>query len=458
MIHPPALRQRCAYHKEHERQYIIKRMVTVIQIDTPDREGAIIRVIGAGGGGGNAVNSMISRGLVGVDFIAANTDSQALVNNKAAVKIQLGKQLTRGLGAGAKSEVGLAAAEESLDEIKEALQGSDMVFVTAGMGGGTGTGSAPVIAKAARELGALVVAIVTKPFRFEAPKRMRVAEEGIKELRKNVDALIVIPNEKLLSVIEKNTPLLESFNLVNDVLYHATRGMADIISGHGLINVDFADACTVMRNTGDAVMGTGIARGENRAFEAAKKAISSPLLENTAIEGAQGVLVNITATSAITMTEVQDAVAIIEKAAGNDTNLIFGVVIDESKGEEMHVTVVATGFKRSEDGTMTPRVEQAQPADVTTVVTVEEEPVARPRPIRPAFEARPAAAAGQPIARPAADASKSPRGVDELQQYDTPTYLRKTPTQVAPPQPAPQQQQQQQQKSSRPTFLRKIMD
>ena len=318
----------------------------VVDTDTINY-GARIRVIGVGGGGGNAINSMIQRGLQGVDFIAANTDAQALSKNGASIKIHVGRESTRGLGAGGRPEIGKAAAEENADEIREHLSGSDMVFVTAGMGGGTGTGGAPVVARIGRELGALVVGIVTNPFNFEAKKRSTVAEQGIAELRQYVDALIVIPNEKLLSIIDKNTSFIEAFQKVDDVLYNATRGISDIISGNGYINVDFADVRSIMKDMGDALMGIGIASGEHRATEAAQNALNSPLLEGVSIHGAQGLLVNISGGSSMTMHEISEAVSIIEESAGNEVNLIQGIVYDEALEDKIMITVVATGFKRT---------------------------------------------------------------------------------------------------------------
>ena len=318
----------------------------VVDTDT-NNYGARIRVIGVGGGGGNAINSMIQRGLQGVDFIAANTDAQALSKNGASIKIHVGRESTRGLGAGGRPEIGKAAAEENADEIREQLLGSDMVFVTAGMGGGTGTGGAPVVARIGRELGALVVGIVTNPFNFEAKKRSAVAEQGIAELRQYVDALIVIPNEKLLSIIDKNTSFIEAFQKVDDVLYNATRGISDIISGNGYINVDFADVRSIMKDMGDALMGIGIASGEHRATEAAQNALNSPLLEGVSIHGAQGLLVNISGGSSMTMHEISEAISIIEESAGNEVNLIQGIVYDEALEDKIMITVVATGFKRS---------------------------------------------------------------------------------------------------------------
>lgn len=319
-----------------------------IELDFGTSTGAKIRVVGVGGGGGNAINSMIKRGLSGVDFMAANTDSQALQANLAGIKVQIGKELTRGLGAGADPTIGQLAVEESIEEVREALKDSDMVFVTAGMGGGTGTGGAPVIARIGRELDALVVGIVTKPFTWEARKRAQSAEHGINELRRHVDALIVIPNQKLMGIIDKNTTFVQAFQKVDDVLYNATKGIADIISGNGYVNVDFADVRTIMKNKGDALMGIGIARGENRAIEAASCAINSPLLEGVSIHGAEGILINITASSDISMAEVGEAVQTIEQAAGEQANLIFGVVFNEELSDQMMVTVVATGYKQAQ--------------------------------------------------------------------------------------------------------------
>ncbi|MCX7930312.1 MAG: cell division protein FtsZ [Chlorobi bacterium] len=315
-----------------------------IHLDSPAATGAKIRVVGVGGGGSNAVNSMIRRGLIGVDFIVANTDAQALAVSLAPTKVQLGKQLTRGLGAGADPTVGQRAVEESIDDVRDALADSDMIFVTAGMGGGTGTGAAPVIASIGRELGALVVGIVTKPFKWEARRRMQVALDGIEQLRQHVDALIVIPNQRLMDLIERTTSFIEAFQRVDDVLYNATRGIADIISGNGYVNVDFADVRTIMKNKGDAIMGIGTASGEYRAREAAMNAINSPLLDGISIGGAEGVLVNITARDDVSMAEIGEAVQTIEEAAGEQANLIFGVVFNEELGDALMVTVVATGF------------------------------------------------------------------------------------------------------------------
>lgn len=318
----------------------------MIEFDSNHGLGAKIRVIGVGGGGSNAVNGMIDKGLVGVDFVCVNTDTQALTRNKAENKTQIGKNLTRGLGAGADPTIGHRAAEEDKEELTRMLAGSDMVFITAGMGGGTGTGASPVVANIAKSLGALVVGIVTKPFNCEGKKRFAQAEYGIEELRKQVDALIVIPNQKILSIVDRTTSLENAFEICNQVLYNATRGISELITVPGLINLDFADVRTIMREMGDALMGTGIATGENRAVEAANQAISSPLLEGVSIAGAQGLLVNITSGKSLTAYEVDEATSIINQAAGEDVNVILGAVIDERMTDELMVTVIATGFNK----------------------------------------------------------------------------------------------------------------
>lgn len=306
--------------------------------------GANIKVIGCGGGGGNAVQTMIEGGLTGVQFVVANTDRQALAANKAEGKIQLGKDLTKGLGAGANPEIGRRAAIESYNDIVAALEGSDMVFVTAGMGGGTGTGGAPVVAKIAKELGALTIGVVTKPFIFEGKKRKKHADDGIRELQESVDTLIVIPNQKLLAVSSERTPLLETFRKADQVLLHAVKGISDLINIRGLINLDFADIRTVMAAKGMAIMGSGLANGENRAIEAATQAISSPLLENICIDGATGIIINVTGGSDLTLWEVNEASTLITEAAHPDAEIIFGAVIDEAMGDNVSVTVIATGF------------------------------------------------------------------------------------------------------------------
>jgi len=306
---------------------------------------ANIKVIGVGGGGNNAVNRMISAGLKGVEFIAVNTDAQALHLAQANQKIQIGVKLTKGLGSGGNPEIGQKAAEESRDEIMQALKGSDMVFVTCGMGGGTGTGAAPIVAEVAKELGALTVGVVTKPFNFEGRKRSNQAEDGIETLKAKVDTLITIPNDRLLQVIEKNTSIVEAFRIADDVLRQGVQGISDLIAVPGLINLDFADVKTIMRETGSALMGIGVANGDNRATEAARTAISSPLLE-TSIEGARGVLLNITGGTSLGLFEVNEAAEIIAQAADPEANIIFGAVIDENMEAEVRVTVIATGFEQ----------------------------------------------------------------------------------------------------------------
>lgn len=304
---------------------------------------ADIKVIGVGGGGNNAVNRMIEADLRGVAFIAANTDSQALKLSKAEIKIQMGEKLTKGLGAGANPEIGKKAAEESREEIKKALQGADMVFITAGMGGGTGTGGAPVIAEIAKELGALTVGVVTRPFLFEGRRRSSQAEQGVAELKAKVDSLITIPNDRLLQVVDKHTSINDAFLIADDVLRQGVQGISDLIAVPALINCDFADVRTVMHETGTALMGIGVGRGENRAVEAARNAVSSPLLE-TSIDGARGVLFNITGDSKLTLFEINEAAEIISQAADPDANIIFGVMIDDNLQDEVRVTVIATGF------------------------------------------------------------------------------------------------------------------
>ena len=306
--------------------------------------GARIKVIGIGGGGGNAVNTMIAGKLTGVDFIVANTDAQAIEANRATVKIQLGEQVTKGLGAGANPDVGRRAAMEDEAKLREYLTGADMIFITAGMGGGTGTGGAPVIAKIAREVGALTVGVVTKPFVFEGKKRMRQADEGIMDLKANVDTLIVIPNQRLLSIAARTTTMLEAFHRADDILLQAVRGISDLIITPGLINLDFADVRTVMAEMGLALMGAATAQGENRAVEAAQKAISSPLLEDISIHGARGLLINITGGPDLGLHEVNEAATMIQEEAHDDANIIFGAVIDERMKDEIRVTVIATGF------------------------------------------------------------------------------------------------------------------
>lgn len=308
---------------------------------------ATIKVIGVGGGGSNAVNRMIEEGLQGVEFIVVNTDAQALNLSKAENRIQIGEKLTKGLGAGANPEIGKKAAEESKEKIEEIVKGADMVFVTAGMGGGTGTGAAPVIARIAKEMGALTVGVVTRPFTFEGRKRQTQAANGIAALKEAVDTLIVIPNDRLLEIVDKSTPILEAFREADNVLRQGVQGISDLIAVPGLINLDFADVKTIMSNKGSALMGIGSATGENRAVEAAKKAISSPLLE-TSIDGAQGVIMNITGGMNLSLYEVQEAADIVASASDQDVNMIFGSVINEELKDEIVITVIATGFKEDQ--------------------------------------------------------------------------------------------------------------
>jgi cell division protein FtsZ len=338
---------------------------------------AVIKVVGIGGGGSNAVTRMVEAGVAGVEFVAVNTDAQALLRAEADVKLHIGSQATRGLGAGADPRVGLAAAQESRDELKEALKGADMVFVTAGEGGGTGTGGAPVVAEIARELGALTVGVVTKPFGFEGRLRAEQAEQGIQSLRDNVDTLIVIENDRLLQVVERDTPVTEAFRKADDILRQGVQGITDLITVPGLINLDFADVRTIMRDAGSALMGIGTSSGENRAPEAARTAISSPLLE-TSLDGATGVLINITGGPDLGLAEVDEAAQVVTGAADPNANVIFGAVIDESMGENVRVTAIATGFggrqrrrRREEPATVGATSEERAPFRAPSVTDVE---------------------------------------------------------------------------------------
>ncbi len=318
---------------------------------------AVIKVVGVGGGGGNAVNNMIRAGLSGVEFIAANTDAQSLQHNTAELKIQLGVQQTKGLGAGADPEVGRIAANEDYDSIRDSLEGADMVFVTAGLGGGTGTGAAPIIAHIARqEVGALTVAVVTKPFLFEGKRRQRQAEEGIDMLRREVDTIIIIPNQRLLS-LKKDISFLDAFRRADDVLMQGVRGISDLVTVNGLINLDFADVKTIMQEKGVALMGTGSAVGEGRVEEATRMAINSPLLEDVSMVGARGVLINITGSSNLSLGEINDAVSIVQNEAHDEANIIFGAVIDEEMGDAVNVTVIATGFGKASISAQSVRTE-----------------------------------------------------------------------------------------------------
>lgn len=316
-----------------------------------------IKVIGIGGGGGNAVNRMIDAKLQGVNYISANTDAQVLAFSNAEQKIQVGSRITKGLGSGSDPEIGRKAAEEDKDRITKSLKGADMVFITAGMGGGTGTGGAPIVARISKDLGALTVGVVTKPFSFEGHKRMKQAEEGIKLLKECVDTLIVIPNDRLLQIVEENTSVLDAFKIADEVLLHGIQGITEIVVEPGLINVDFADVKMIIENAGTAIMGLGRASGENRAVEAAKKAINSPIL-NTKIDGAKGLLFNISGSSSLTLYEVNKAAEIISKAANPEANIIFGAVIDKGLNDEVKVTVIATGFDTLEKITEKPQPEE----------------------------------------------------------------------------------------------------
>jgi cell division protein FtsZ len=362
----------------------LNRGINIFIDDDPHPLGARIKVIGIGGGGGNAVNRMIEAGIEGIEFLVANTDLQALKRSKAPIKIQLGSKLTKGLGAGANPGVGREAALEDTDKLIEVLEGADMVFVTTGLGGGTGTGGAPIIASLATELEALTVAVVTKPFHFEGRRRMQQAEHGLRELRECVDTVITIPNERLLHTVQKESSLAESFGVADDVLRQAVQGISDLITVPGLINLDFADVKSIMAGMGMALMGAGRARGDNRAVEATQQAISSPLLEEATIQGAKGVLINITGGPDLTLYEVNTASTIIREAADEDANIIFGAVIDENMRDEMKITVIATGFGEE-------AVAVASAAGVTTMPLVPPRFVQRPPDDlpRPMMQARP---------------------------------------------------------------------
>ncbi len=358
----------------------------MLEFEETSNQAAKIKVVGVGGGGGNALNNMIVSGLQGVEFIAANTDAQALQFNRAPTKLQIGSEVTRGLGCGADPDKGRSSALEVRERIRECLEGTDMVFVTAGLGGGTGTGAAPVVAEVAREVGALTVGVVTKPFLFEGRVRLKHAEKGLDELHRVVDTVITIPNQRLLALAGKNTAMRDAFRLADEVLFNAVRGISDLITIHGLINLDFADVRTIMNEMGVALMGTGTAQGEDRAVEAARSAISSPLLEDLSIDGAYGVLINITGGSDLTLYEVNEASTLIQEAAHEEANIIFGAVIDEDMPEgDMRVTVIATGLdgarmRRGKDPLLDP-APPARPANVT--------------PLRPES---PAVSEGQPAA------------------------------------------------------------
>jgi len=346
--------------------------------DDPPLTGARIKVIGIGGGGGNAVNRMIESGIEGIEFLVANTDLQALKRSRAPIKIQLGSRLTKGLGAGADPGVGREAALEDTDKIIEVLEGADMVFVTTGLGGGTGTGAAPIIASLATELDALTVAVVTKPFHFEGKRRMQQADQGLRELRECVDTVITIPNERLLHTVDRGVSLADSFRVADDVMRQAVQGISDLITVPGLINLDFADVKSIMQGMGMALMGAGRATGENRAIEATQQAISSPLLEEATIQGAKGVLMNITGGPDLTLFEVNAASSIIRESADDDANIIFGAVIDETLTNEMRITVIATGFDRESVALATSASTTVMPAPAPRFVTRPQDDLPRP--------------------------------------------------------------------------------
>src|SRR5215207_3089036 len=402
----------------------------IFEFEESAAQNARMKVVGVGGGGGNAVNRMIDEHLEGVEFISVNTDAQALLSSKSDVKIQIGKKLTRGLGAGARPEVGKQAIEESREEMSKAVAGADLVFITCGMGGGTGTGAAPEICALAKEQGALTVGIVTRPFLFEGRKRMRQADQGIAEMRKHVDTMIVVPNERLLAVVGKGIPFQDALKKADEVLLHATQGISSLISVTGLVNVDFADVRTVMQSGGSALMGTGIGRGENRAMEAAQQAIASPLLDNISISGASGVLVNITGGADLTLGEVHQINEIIHDAVGDEAEIIFGAVHEPAMQGEVRVTVIATGFDRAV---------QAAPETAPVAKGAPVIPFPAQRPVRtvapppPRFAPNPPSGEG-PRQPPAPASSRFPqpggfppaeRATQDLSDMEIPTFIRR---------------------------------
>src|SRR5687767_5147466 len=406
------------------RQTAAHRVRGIPAVGAPQNYLAVIKVVGIGGGGVNAVNRMIEVGLKGVEFIAINTDAQALLMSDADVKLDIGRELTRGLGAGANPEVGAKAAEDHADEIEEVIKGADMVFVTDGEGGGTGTGGAPVVARIARSLGALTIGVVTRPFAFEGRRRANSAEEGISQLREEVDTLIVIPNDRLLSITDRSVSILDAFKQADQVLLQGVSGITDLITTPGLINLDFADVKSVMANAGSALMGIGSARGEDRAVAAAEMAVSSPLLE-ASIEGAHGVLLSIAGGSDLGLFEINEAAALVSESAHNEANIIFGATIDDALGDEVRVTVIAAGFdggmpKRRNEGT----VLRQQPKQTQAETRNAAEALASSRP-RPTQQAAPA---GQPTSQPAvpAQAQQPARSSQEAQ----PAAARPQPRQV----------------------------
>jgi len=382
----------------------------VFEFERETTRNARMKVVGVGGAGGNAVNRMIDEALDGVEFVAINTDAQALGNCEAHISLQIGRKLTRGLGAGARPEVGRQAVAENEEEVRRALEGADLVFVTAGMGGGTGTGAAPRVGQLASELGALVIAIVTRPFNFEGKKRMRHAEMGLRDLRRSVDTMIVVPNEKLLSVVGKGTTFRAALKKADEVLLHATQGISDLISVTGEVNVDFADVRTVMSNRGAALMGTGDATGDDRAVEAAQQAICSPLLDNVSINGATGVLVNISGGMDLAIDEVTTVNSIVQEAAGDDAEMIFGAVHDPNLDGRLRVTVIATGFGEQVEDGPTPRLK---------VVPVDSEPIVRPRLVSVI------GGAAQTISRSLPEIGSAFTGRSQVEDLEIPTFIRR---------------------------------
>ncbi len=404
-----------------------------LRLEEDRRAGARIKVIGVGGGGSNAVARMVSSGFEGVEFIVANTDLQALQNNPAPVKIQIGSKLTKGLGAGADPDVGRQAALEDTDKLIQALDGADMVFVTTGLGGGTGTGAAPVVASLASELGALTIAVVTKPFKFEGRRRQMQSEAGLESLRECVDTVITIPNERLLTIIERKTTLNEAFVTADDVLRQAIQGISDLIIVPGLINLDFADVKTIMAGMGLAMMGTGVAEGETRAVEAARRAISSPLLEGASVNGARGVIINVTGGPDLSLLEVSEASTIIQEAAHEDANIIFGAVVDKQLEGRVKITVIATGFDRTvaREPMATPSQTPVDLAHYNTRTRPQEPATSIPVPsmsvpVRPPLARRPSIDMPQPMAM-AAGAENQVMGVGDEppSPLDVPAFLRR---------------------------------
>jgi len=394
----------------------------MFEMEESQKSGANLKVVGIGGGGCNAVNTMIKSGLKGVEFIGANTDAQALMACNAPIKVQLGTALTKGLGAGAVPEVGRNATLEDRDRLHEILSGADMVFITAGMGGGTGTGGAPILASIAKEAGALTVAVVTKPFLFEGKKRQRQGEEGLKELRKYVDTLITIPNQRLLNIAGKDMSLLEAFRKADEVLLQAVKGISDLITVEGLINLDFADVRTVMGEMGMALMGTGAASGEKRAVEAAQRAISSPLLEDITITGARGILISVIGGPDLGIFEVNEACMLIQEEAHEDANIIFGAVIDEKMKDEMRITVIATGFGRAES--KEEQVPEAMPmAQEREKVVVNFARKEENREIPAFIRSEKSSEIQERIAKTAR--ARLPKNLAGEDEYDIPTFLRK---------------------------------